>query len=204
MDEETRNKCLEPFFTTKGERGTGLGLAMVYGMAERHSAHLEIESQPGAGTTVRLIFPITNFTEIERTAISPGVAGPLRILLVDDDPLVLRSLTEILAADGHSITSADGGQRGIDEFHAARKRGQPFAVVITDLGMPNVAGSAVAAAVKSVTRDTPVILLTGWGQRLKRERELPANVDCVLGKPPRLSELRVALAELTRGAARSS
>src|SRR5207247_5763186 len=57
MDEETRRRCLEPFFTTKGERGTGLGLAMVYGMVQRHGGDLEIESQPGKGTTVRVIFP---------------------------------------------------------------------------------------------------------------------------------------------------
>jgi len=58
MSEAVRNRCLEPFFTTKGERGTGLGLAMVYGMVQRHSAELEIHSEAGAGTTVRLIFPI--------------------------------------------------------------------------------------------------------------------------------------------------
>ena len=196
MDEETRNKCLEPFFTTKGERGTGLGLAMVYGMAERHSADLEIDSRPGFGTTVRLVFPVATIKGIGRTGKSSPTVGPLRILLVDDDPLLLKSLTDVLASDGHSVTSTDGGQRGIEEFYAARARGEPYGIVITDLGMPNVGGHMVAAAVKSVTHDTPVILLTGWGQRLKSEGDLPAHVDRVLSKPPRLSELRVALAEL--------
>jgi signal transduction histidine kinase/ActR/RegA family two-component response regulator len=203
MDAETRNKCLEPFFTTKGERGSGLGLAMVYGMAERHSADLEIESQLGSGTTVRLIFPAAIIKGIERTGTSSRTVAPLRILLVDDDPLLLKSLTEVLASDGHSVTSADGGQRGIDEFFAARGQGEPFGVVITDLGMPNVGGHMVAAAVKSATRNTPVILLTGWGQRLKSEGDLPAHVDRVLSKPPRLSELRAALAELTVSPTRS-
>jgi signal transduction histidine kinase len=58
MDDETRRRCLEPFFTTKGERGTGLGLAMVYGMAQRHGAMLEIDSARGVGTTIRLLFPV--------------------------------------------------------------------------------------------------------------------------------------------------
>ena len=78
MDEETRRRCLEPFFTTKGERGTGLGLAMVYGMAQRHSADVEIESQPGAGTTVRLRFdaPATDHAGRPASRPSAASAGP--------------------------------------------------------------------------------------------------------------------------------
>src|SRR6267154_1769560 len=96
MDEDTRRRCLEPFFTTKGERGTGLGLAMVYGMIQRHSAELEIHSEAGAGTTVRLIFPIaaTSVSAAGATKVRP--LGRLRILIVDDDPLILQSLQDAL------------------------------------------------------------------------------------------------------------
>src|SRR5690606_33122479 len=89
MDEDTRRRCLEPFYTTKGERGTGLGLAMVYGMVQRHSASLEIDSEPGMGTTMRLIFTATGpATEATvRIGTLPAPPRPLRILLVDDDPL---------------------------------------------------------------------------------------------------------------------
>ncbi len=66
MSEETRRRCLEPFFTTKGERGTGLGLAMVYGIAQRHNAEIEIESAPGKGTTMRMLFPETSLAEALR------------------------------------------------------------------------------------------------------------------------------------------
>lgn len=200
MSEEVRSRCLEPFFSTKGERGTGLGLAMVYGMARRHGAELEIDSALGKGTVVRLIFPMGSQSETPRPAPAPRLA-PMRILLVDDDPLLLKSLRDVLQAEGHSVIAADGGQRGIDEFLAARERGEPFAVVITDLGMPNVNGRAVAAAIKGVTREVPVILLTGWGQRLNDESELPENVDCLLGKPPRLAEVRAALTSLIAGGA---
>src|SRR3569833_4623306 len=75
MDEETKRHCLEPFFTTNGERGTGMGLAMVYGMVERQSAELEIESAPGKGTTVRLIFPLP------ATAAEPTVAQSIVVAL---------------------------------------------------------------------------------------------------------------------------
>ena len=70
MDEETRRRCLEPFFTTKGERGTGMGLAMVYGMVKRHGAQIEIDSAPGRGTTVRV-----HFAAAPSTAGSRAVAG---------------------------------------------------------------------------------------------------------------------------------
>ncbi len=196
MTEEVRHRCLEPFFTTKGERGTGLGLAMVYGMTQRHGAQLEIDSAPGKGTVMRLIFPGTDQHHADQAPSPLRKPSSLHILLVDDDPLLLRTLQDVLESEGHTVTSADGGQRGIDEFLAASQRGEPFRVVITDLGMPKVNGQAVATAVKTATPDVRVILLTGWGARQNRDRERPRHIDRVLSKPPRLSELRSALAEL--------
>jgi len=196
MDEETRRRCLEPFFTTKGERGTGLGLAMVYGMAQRHAGRIEIESAPGRGSTVRLILPVSaalTAAPVCNTS-PPGPVERLRLLIVDDDPLLIMSLRDILEGEGHVITAADGGQAGIDAFRAANQTGEPFAAVITDLGMPRVDGRTVAAEVKAASPSTPVILLTGWGQRLVSEGDVPPHVDCVLGKPPKLRELREALA----------
>jgi CheY-like chemotaxis protein/anti-sigma regulatory factor (Ser/Thr protein kinase) len=197
MDEETRRRCLEPFFTTKGERGTGLGLAMVYGVMRRHKADIEIESAIGHGTTVRLRFPVAvqNSTETQFAA-PEAVLQRLRILSVDDDPLLIKSLRDALEADGHAVVTANGGQAGIDAFRLAEERDEPFAVVITDLGMPYVDGRKVASAIKNDSPSTPVILLTGWGQRLVAEGDIPPHVDRVLNKPPKLRELRAALAEL--------
>jgi len=195
MDEDTRRRCLEPFFSTKGERGTGLGLAMVYGAMQRHSADIEIESAPGRGTTVRLSFAIPAAPTAGVTApITAEVIPPLHILLVDDDPLVLKSLRDALEGDGHDVTTADGGQAGIDAFLAARARGTPFPVVITDLGMPHVDGRRVSSAIKAAAPGTIVLLLTGWGQRLVTDGDIPPHVDHVLSKPPKLRELRQALA----------
>jgi CheY-like chemotaxis protein len=118
--------------------------------------------------------------------------------VVDDDPLLLKSLSDILSADGHLITIAHGGQAGIDTFRAATQgKSAMFNAVITDLGMPYVDGRKVANAVKALMPSMPVILLTGWGQRLVMEDDIPAHVDRVLGKPPKLRELREALASLT-------
>jgi PAS domain S-box-containing protein len=197
MDEETRSRCLELFFTTKGARGTGLGLAMVYGTVERHGGEIQIQSQPGAGTTVRLIFPeATGRAAVDAKPVSRP-QGPLRILVIDDDPIILKALLDMFERDGHGVEVADGGQRGIDLFRAAHARDKPFAVVITDLGMPYVDGKAVAQAIKAISPATPVVMLTGWGHRILAENDMPANVDRVLAKPPKLAILRSTLAELT-------
>jgi CheY-like chemotaxis protein/anti-sigma regulatory factor (Ser/Thr protein kinase) len=198
MDEETRRRCIEPFFTTKGQRGTGLGLASVYGMLQRHDARLEVDSAPGEGTTMRMIFPafVDDAENSGSYRASRAPLRPLRILVIDDDPILIRSMRDVLEADGHQLETALGGQAGIDAFAAARDTGREFTLVITDLGMPRVDGRKVAAAIKAMSPAIPIILLTGWGQRLLDEKDIPANIDRVLSKPPRLAQLRAALADL--------
>ncbi|HWN47278.1 MAG TPA: PAS domain S-box protein, partial [Steroidobacteraceae bacterium] len=193
MDEDTRRRCLEPFFTTKGTRGTGLGLAMVYGVAQRHGANLEIESEPGKGTLMRMSFAIAQTAPVP-VGVSPQPAppAPLRILIVDDDPLLLKSLRDALETDGHEVVSANGGKAGIEAFVESHAEGRPFPVVITDLGMPHVDGRKVASTIKGSTPETLVLMLTGWGRRLVAEGDVPPGVDQVLSKPPKLIELRAA------------
>jgi CheY-like chemotaxis protein/anti-sigma regulatory factor (Ser/Thr protein kinase) len=196
MSETTRSRCLEPFFTTKGERGTGLGLPMVFGMVQRHGGELEIDSELGHGTTMRLIFPRapTGMTARERTL--PEKSPPLRILLVDDDPLLLRSLRDALELDEHEVVTAEGGQAGIDAFADSANGGKEFDAVITDLGMPYVDGRKVATRIRQMSARVPIIMLTGWGHRLIATDDTPEHVNRVLSKPPKMAELRAALAEL--------
>jgi signal transduction histidine kinase/ActR/RegA family two-component response regulator len=198
MDEETRRRCLEPFFTTKGERGTGLGLAMVYGMIQRHSAEFEIDSAIGVGTTMRIAFPAyTQPVLAAQRVTTPHLPmRRLRVLVVDDDPIIIKALEDALGGDGHIVVSASGGQIGLDTFASARGTANEFSLVITDLGMPHVDGRRVAEGIKRLSSKTPVIMLTGWGNRMIAEHDTPAHVDRVLSKPPRLIELRAALREL--------
>lgn len=196
MSPETRKRCLEPFFTTKGERGTGLGLAMVYGILQRHHADIEIDSEPGKGTVMRLRFPVRVLKPEQSGKPLQQPLSPLRLLLVDDDLMILKSLQEALEADGHQVMIASSGREGIEVFTRAHQSGNAPAAVVTDLGMPHIDGRQVASAIKQIAPMVPVILLTGWGQRLVAEGDIPAHVDHVLSKPPKLSELRSALALL--------
>jgi DNA-binding NtrC family response regulator len=111
---------------------------------------------------------------------------------VDDDPVLLTSLRDILESDGHAVIAANSGRAGMETFSAAQSH-EPFALVITDLGMPDIDGRKVAAAVKNTSPGTPVILFTGWGQRMMADGDIPPHVDRILSKPPKLRELREAL-----------
>jgi len=195
MQAETRRRCLDPFFTTKGERGTGLGLSMVYGVAQRHAAELDIQSTLGEGTTVSLTFASLTDTDDLAPDAADAPTARLRLLLVDDDPAVLKALGDALGGDGHLVTAAHDGSAGIDAF-AAALQGERFDTVITDLGMPHLDGRQVAAAVKVLSPGTPVILLTGWGNGVLSGTALPPHIDLVLGKPPKLREIRAALVRL--------
>ncbi|MHC1768688.1 MAG: ATP-binding protein [Verrucomicrobiia bacterium] len=202
MDEATRQRCLEPFFSTKGPRGNGLGLAMVYGLVRRHQGNIQIESQPGRGTIVRLVLnPVEPAAKpAETTESEPGLPA-LRILCIDDDQRIVGMLRQVLASQHHLVEVADGGEEGVVAFRKAQSRGEPFQVVITDLGMPNVDGREIVRTVKAEAPGTPVIMLTGWAAMMDEAGEVPKDVDAVVGKPPTIHRLREALAQVTKACA---
>ena len=193
MNEETRKRCLEPFFSTKGKRGTGLGLAMVYGVIKRHEGTIDIQTEFGKGTTFHLTFPVRTNLYKEADEENRKPIEPLQILCIDDEPLLRELIKEILERDGHTVEVSDSGHSGLDEFRLARERGRPFDVVITDLGMPYLDGKQVTRAIKQESPSTPVVMLTGWGALMKEDGNTPEQVDSILSKPPRSRELREAL-----------
>jgi signal transduction histidine kinase/CHASE3 domain sensor protein/ActR/RegA family two-component response regulator len=195
MNEETRQRAMEPFFTTKGPQGTGLGLAMVFGIVKRHNGTLHIYSAPGDGTRVRLSFPIT----ARKPALEnmEEVPPPMRILIIDDDPMILNVLKRVLQGDGHTVVTASSGQEGMNLFRKHEAE-EPFGAVFTDLGMPNMDGRKVATAIREIRRSVKIVLLTGWGQRISDDEGTPDDIDLVVGKPPQLATLRAALNDLIK------
>jgi len=192
MTDEVRRRCLEPFFSTKGERGTGLGLPMVFGIVKRHRGTLDIDSTVGKGTTFIVLLPpdTTQTREVQQRTQAPS--GPLSVLVVDDEPIARDVLTEYLTGDGHTVETAVNGRDGIEKFKAGQ-----FAVVITDRAMPEVGGDQLAAMVKEASPATPVVLLTGFGDLMNAAGEKPDGVDLVVKKPIRLGTLREVLVKMT-------
>jgi len=195
MTAEERERCLEPFFTTKGEHGTGLGLAVVYGIVQRHKGTIEITSEKHVGTTFAIHFPATT---LEATVTAPQVVQidrALRVLVVDDQEVICELIAEYLHADGHTTVSAHRGDEALGHFRTGS-----FDLVITDQSMPGMNGSQLAGAIKQLAPDTPIILLTGFGDEMMALGGNPSEVDIVLGKPTSHADLRQAVSRaLTLG-----
>jgi len=200
MDEKTRQRCLEPFFSTKAQRGgTGLGLAMVYGMTQRHDGTIEIDSAPGCGTCIRLTFPIREKASTAGRSTPPQAKKKrsLHILCIDDDAQVRQLLTDCLTHFNHRVKVAAGGKHGMELFRTALLENQPYEVVITDLGMPDIDGHHVARTIKAESPNTPIIMMTGWGTIMRDDGETAPEVDAVVGKPPHMQELNDLLLRVT-------
>jgi len=199
MSEEVRRRCLEPFYSTKGELGTGLGLSMVYGIVQRHEASLDIQSEPGKGSAFALSFPAlleapsgSSAAAGSAAAEADGSAGTdhLHVLVIDDDEMVRDVMRDLLEQDGHRVVLAGSGSDGIEAFRRSRPD-----LVIVDRAMPGLNGDQVAAAIKHITPKVPIIMLTGFGSMMEAAGEKPEWVDRVLGKPVTLSALQEALAK---------
>jgi CheY-like chemotaxis protein len=194
MSDDVRRKCLEPFFTTKGDRGSGLGLGMVYGIVHRHDGTLAITSAPGRGTTVTLAFPAAEDGVASRAAAAPqALTAPMHVLVVDDKAAARDLLQELLEADGHVVAPVSTGLEA-----ATRLRETAFDLVVTDRSMPAMSGDELARIVKESATPVPVIMITGFGVLMTSAEERPFGVDLVLPKPVTRAALRQALAAVGR------
>lgn len=195
MTEEVRRRCLEPFFSTKGERGTGLGLSMVFGIVQRHSGSIDIRSTPGQGTTFVITLPLQGAVEQRAPEIKQWTITqrPLRVLVVDDEAPVRDTLAAVLVTEGHDVEVAGDGAEGLKRFIAGR-----FDLVLTDKAMPGMNGEQMAAAIKQVAPKMPIILLTGFG--LFHDKEEFPDVDVLASKPIRIPALRDAIATAMKAA----
>jgi CheY-like chemotaxis protein len=192
MPADVHRRAFEPFFSTKGTRGSGLGLAMVYGTAQRHGGEVLLESQEGEGTTARLRLPIAARPPAEGAEAAPvPPARPGRIVLVDDEEVLAQNLAELLRLHHHEVAAFTDAGRALE--HLA---GQPADLLFTDLGMPDLSGWEVARRARILQEDLPVILVTGWGDQIDPARVQEHRVHEVVTKPYRVEEILRIVAAL--------
>jgi PAS domain S-box-containing protein len=193
MTDEVRRRCLEPFFSTKGKQGTGLGLALVNTIIERHGGTMAIESRVGHGTTIIARLPRHTSATVPAASKGPAEAPRrLRILLVEDEANVRTVVTQQLSSEGHTVDSATNGREGLEKF-----MGSWFDLIITDRAMPEMGGDQLAAAIIGIAPDKPIIMLTGFGDLMTAKGEKPAGVRAVVSKPVTLDVLRQAIVRAT-------
>ena len=188
MSEETLRNCMEPFFTTKGKRGSGLGLAMSYGIIRRHGGSIEINSKLNKGTTFTIYLPVPEEV-IESTDVEvEAIVDPLRILVVDDHAAIREIVSAYLAEDRHTVETAADAREAMMKFRSHR-----FDLIITDRAMPEISGDELAASIKELEPNKPVIMLTGFADLINETGRRSENVDLIVSKPARLDDLRKAI-----------
>lgn len=179
MKEEVRERVFEPFYTTKGVLGTGLGLAVSYGIVERHQGTISVESKLRKGTTFNIDLPAADQVEtLKSETRSTAATRSLSILVIDDEEFVRETLAEMLADLDHHVMTADSGRAAV-----AKIAEHEFDVVFTDLAMPEMDGWETARAIRSAQPELPVVLVTGYGataQPPSGELDLVAGI---IGKP---------------------
>ncbi len=186
--------CLEAFYSTRGEAGTGLGLAVVNDVVERHSGSIDIHSVIGQGTTFRLIFPLTRRMPAHPESMVPSAAPgtSLRILVVDDEQMIRHVVAELLRQDGHTVNVAESGLRTLERLEQ-----DTYDLIITDQVMPGINGQQLTAMIKARKPEIPVIMLTGFGDMMKAKGQMPAGVHALLTKPVDSRTLSEAVAAAT-------
>ena len=192
MTEEVRAQCLEPFFSTKEIEGTGLGLGSVYGIVRRHEGQIDIQSEPQRGTSISISLPLDKGDKRpEPSRLASAAVAPLRILVVEDEPLVREVLGVYLDEDKHTVTLAVNGRDGLEKYQAGE-----FDLVMTDRAMPEMNGDQLAQEIRKLNASQPILLLTGFGELMMGSGEQPPGVDLVVSKPFTLTTLRNAIAKV--------
>ena len=199
MPSQVVERATDPFFTTKGEHGSGLGLSVTRKVVTQHGGSIGFESTPGAGTTVRIRLPIQT-PEVPEDA--PGAVPS--VLVVDDDERLLALVEALLSAEGISVTTASSGRGGLMQFEEyLAKETQTPTLVITDLRMTDLMGTDLARQIKELVPETRVIMLSGY---VSDEAELTSfpYLDTVMKKPFKVADLLAQVTTALESAAGSS
>jgi len=194
MSAEVLAKAMDPFFSTKPQgKGTGLGLSMVYSTVKAHQGQLEIESEPGQGTRVRLRFPVSQagaqVVEPSAQQASTAPTGALNVLLVDDDELIQSSMLAILEVLGHRATVASSGEEALAQLEG----GLESDVVILDMNMPGLGGAGTLPRLRALRPNLPILLATGRADQVALDLTATQPFVTLLSKPFTMVDLQKVL-----------
>ncbi|HPJ33992.1 MAG TPA: PAS domain S-box protein [Spirochaetota bacterium] len=199
MDEEVKSHLFEPFFTTKESgKGTGMGLASVYGTIKNHNGSVSVYSEPGEGTTFRIYLPVLKgYNEKRKKTVSLDVPDipPQRVLIIDDEDVVRGVLSEMLDGMGHSVYEASNGAEGVALY---KENWREIDIVIVDMIMPRMNGRDAFLEMKKVNPDIRAILSSGFSLDEESQSMLTEGVMGFIHKPYRTDELMEKMAEIIK------
>jgi PAS domain S-box-containing protein len=194
MPEDVRQKIFEPFFSTKGAHGTGLGLSVSYSIIERHAGSISVLSEPGNGAEFTIDLPAAMAeTKVEDIPEPASEIAGLRILVVDDEAAVRETLAEMLVAVNHKVELAGSGQEAVEKMRAGE-----FDFMFTDLAMPEMDGWETARLIRKEWPAVKIVLVTGYGPTTPAPTGEENLVDAIIGKPFDFAQVGSTLTALTK------
>jgi signal transduction histidine kinase/ActR/RegA family two-component response regulator len=201
MGPEVKQRLFDPFFTTKGKAGTGMGLAVSFGIIRRHEGSIEVESEPGRGTTFKISLPKVAPTvpqTVGDTPIDVAVStsdDKVRVLVVDDETHVREVLIEALEAEGCEVVSAESGEIALALYDQSEGK---FDALFTDIGMPSMNGWELVTEIRERSKTMPIAIISGWADAISLETKNAVKADWVVAKPfdiDRISKIAQEIAQ---------
>jgi CheY-like chemotaxis protein len=185
MTPEVKSRLFDPFFTTKGKGGTGMGMAVSFGIIRRHNGSIDVESEPGRGTTFRISLPVAEGVpaNTDTGSAKPEPAGAedrIQVLVVDDEVAVREVLREALEAEGCDVVAAESGEMAL-KIYDSRKGS--LDVIFTDIGMPEMSGWELASEIRKRSATIPLAIVSGWADAISCDARQAMKADWVVPKP---------------------
>jgi len=198
ISKEHIDHIFEPYFTTKEKhKGTGLGLSVVHGIVETCKGHIAVVSEVNQGTTFNIYFPFAKQTAVDMEIdwTGPLPAGKEHILFVDDEPDIVNIQKQILKQLGYTVTGRTSSTEALEAFRAMPEK---FDLIITDMTMPSISGDRLAQKIRKIRSDVPVILCTGFSEKLNCQHALQMNIDGFLMKPVDRAKMAVTIQKVLK------
>lgn len=186
MGPEVKQRLFDPFFTTKGKAGTGMGLAVSFGIIRRHEGSIEVDSEPGRGTTFKISLPKVMPAQTGDVGVETPelLASPsddkVRVLVVDDETHVREVLIEALETEGCEVVSAQSGEIALALYDQYEGK---FDAVFTDIGMPEMSGWELVTEIRDRSKSMPIAIISGWADAISVQTRNAVKADWVVAKP---------------------